>query len=280
MAYTKADKEGLTPRYKQNSVSKAVSTSDKQNSNGSDSTDSSLNIPTFDLMRLNMLELSRQLEATLNKKPSFFIFLRERHNQKLRIEGEKISLILGLINGLRLTQQELTQYQADTFLSQTTLEYVINNRLDDAKREMEMKAKIHDDEKSKIDDAKAARQIQLEAAKIANLKAQAEVNLMHAQTQSEKAKADLIKFVVENIDLKNMPPILQTFVIQSIINPHGNGSVGDLELQTELREFVKREADAKARILNAQAKQGESQADIGRATANDTIRKMNARKRD
>lgn len=273
MAYTRADKAGLVPKDR---YGRESNNAPKSN----DNYDASLNIPTFDLMRLNMLELSRQLEATLNKKPSFFIFLRERHNEKLRIEREKITIILDLIRGLRLTQQELSEYQADIFLSPTTLEAIISNRLADAKRDMEMKATIHDDELSKIKDSNRARKIQLEAAEIANLRARAEINHMHAQTQAEQAKADLIKYVVENIDLKNMPQILQTFVIQSIINPGGSSSFGDLELQTELREFVKKEADAKARLLNAQASQSQSQADISRATANDTIRKLNPRKRD
>ncbi|MBF0569085.1 MAG: hypothetical protein HQK95_09525 [Nitrospirae bacterium] len=179
-----------------------------------------------------------------------------------------------------MTQQELIQYQADVFLSPTTLEHTINNRLADAAREIELKVRNHEDQIQAINDAARVRQVQIEAQEIMNLRARAEINLLNAQTQSEQAKADLIKFVVENIDLKNMPQILQTFVIQSIVNPHGSASVQDLDLQAELREFMKKEAEAKARILNAQAKQNESQADIGRATADDTIHKMRSRRRD
>lgn len=254
MAKTRAEIEGRMPVERVNTTGNSMP-----------------NIPTFDLMRLNMLELSRQLEESLNKKTSRFIFLKKRQNEQLRVDIEKASILLELINSLRLTQQQLIEYQADTFLSQATLESVIEGRKQQAEMALKLVVKQHENEISKLSDEMAARQLQLEEKKISNLKSQAEVNLLNAKTEAEKAKAELISEVIKNLNLKDMPQVLQTFVIQSIINPGGVGTVGQLELEGELKEFVKKEADARARILLAQAKQTESQADIGRATADKTI---------
>lgn len=235
----------------------------------------------FNLDELNVVELCKKLRNELDDSSEpWFLFTSKRKNAKLELKRERIDILQRTVESMINTNTSLANVKANIMLSEAVKESIINNHYIEQTLSEELRQREHDDQIQAIDDTAHERALNLEAQEIVNLRARAEVNLLNAQTQSEQAKADLIKFVVENIDLKNMPQILQTFVIQSIINPGGSASVADLDLQAELREFMKKEAEAKARILNAQAKQNESQADIGRATADDTIHKMRSRRRD
>ena len=96
-------------------------------------------IPTFNLSELNLLELSRELRASLSSPSSTFIFFRKRENRKLELQREKVNHILGIIDDLRKTNQNLINYQAETFLSQEVLAAVIDNNRIEVKRLVELK---------------------------------------------------------------------------------------------------------------------------------------------
>jgi len=227
---------------------------------------STTGIPTFDLSKLNLLQLSQELQKSLDSKSSMFIWRRERQNQKLLLEREKIKIILETIKDLTLTQKELINFQAETFLSNEMLSAIIaNNRLV-IKEQLELKKKefllIHkqlDDGIVKIDHEKRAREIDLEARELDNLRKRAELNLLNAQTEEAKAKAQLIIYVVNELNLKNMPQTLQTYLISSIVNPQGS-QYQDFDMQEQLKKFVIKEADARARITAADASIKESTA--------------------
>jgi len=235
-------------------------------------------IPTFDLDQLNLVELCGQLKDSLNEPKPFFIFSSKRRNKKLELERDRVRTIIETIESFRDVNVSLAKARAEILLSQAISESIIKDYFTERILRDEIQKETHavtvdslKDQRVAIKDGAQARKLQLEAVEISNLKARAEINAMEAKTKAEHAKADLIKYIVENIDLKDMPQILQTFVVQSIINPHGGGTIPDLELQNELKEFVKREAAAKARQVEAEAKAKESQADISRATADKTI---------
>lgn len=251
------------------------------------------NIPTFDLTKLNLLQLCQELEKNLQKPSSSFIWLRNRQNEKLRLERNKIDLILNSIRDLTLTQKELMQFQSETFLSNETLSAIIANKREVIKEQLELtKKKLliehaqYDDDLLKIDDDKKIRQQKVRAAELANLRTQGEINQLEASTTESKARADFIMFILNNIDvekLQKMPDTLWTYLISSIANPHGT-QYQDFDIQQQLKPFLLKDADAKSRQSLAIASQTEHQTRVVEKTADksvfdlDTIR--NSTKRD
>lgn len=280
MARTKADKEGWKPKDRDKNNDVPVL---KAKHPGKDESDVSYdikampNIPTFNLSGLNLLELSRELQRSLNSSSSPFIFLRERQNKKLKLQKEKIQTILEIIGELRLTQHQLTQFQAETFLSKELLSAVVDEKREEIinlagikKKEFMIAHGVLDDKLSQLAHGKKSRELLLESAEIQNLKSRAELNLLTAQTEEAKAKAELIMFVVKELDLKNMPQTLQTYLISSIVNPQGS-QYQDFDMQEQLKKFVLKEADAKSRHSTAIASTTEQQARIAEKTADKTV---------
>lgn len=229
-------------------------------------------VPTFNLSELNLLELDRELRNSLKSNSSSFIFMRERENKKLELQKDKVNIILQTIRDLNLTQKELTNFQADTFLSNELLEQIIAEKREEIrnlaaikKKKFLIEHKTLDDQLLQIDHVKEARETVLQAAKLANLKTQQEINIMMANSEEAKAKAQLIMYVLKELDLKNMPQTLQTYLITSIVNPQGS-QYQDFDMQEQLKKFVIKEADAKARQSLANASIVETQADVSKAT--------------
>lgn len=250
------------------------------------SDDKQPDIPTFNLSNLNLLELSNELKNSLNNTSSSFIWIRKRENEKLKLQKEKITLILDAIQKLTLTQKELINFQSETFLSNEMLDAVIaskkhtiNNLAEVQRKEYLIIHKNLDDELSKIDHSKKAREILIESAELENLKKKAEINLMTSKTDEAKAKAQLIMYVVKELDLKNMPQTLQTYLISSIVNPQG-GQYQDFDMQEQLKQFVVKEADAKSRQSLAVATQAEHQTRIAEKTADSTVLNLDTANRN
>jgi hypothetical protein len=249
-----------------------------------------LGIPTFNLSGLNLLDLTKELQNSLNSSSSSFIFMRERANKKLKLQKDKIGLILQTIEELSLTQRELVNFQADAFLSNKLLEQIIAGKQEEIrniaeikKKEFLLKHKVLDDEIVKIDHSKEARETALEAAKLANLKTKTEIMILTANSKESKAKAELIMYVLKELDLKNMPQTLQTYLITSIVNPQGS-QYQDFDMQERLKKYIEKEADAKSRHSLAVASQAEHQTRIAEKTADksvyelDTVRDSTKRK--
>jgi hypothetical protein len=237
-------------------------------------------IPTFDLDQLNLIELSRQLKDNLDQPEPFFMFTSRRRNEKLRLGKERLEIILETIERVRSVNQSLANARAEILLSKAITESLINNYFNEAILTAELRKAEHNNSVSKHYDEMRARDIQLEAGNLANLKSKAEINLLEAHTKEAHAKADLVKYVVENIDLKNMPPLLQSFVVQSIINPHGQGNVTDMELQGELKQYIKQEKQAAAekqtqevRLIKSEAEMKEMDAERNRQAMDEERKK-------
>jgi hypothetical protein len=235
-------------------------------------------VPSFDLDQLNLVELCGQLKESLNEPKPLFIFSSKRRNKKLELEKDRVRTILETIESVRDVNVSLSKARAEILLSQAVSESIIKDYFTERILRDEIQKETHTvtvdslkDQREAIKDSAQARKLQLEAAEISNLRARAEISALEAKTKAEHAKADLIKYVVDNIDLKDMPQILQTFVVQSIINPHCGGTIPDLDLQNELKEFVKRQAAAKARTDEAEATKKESEAVVSKTTSDKVV---------
>jgi hypothetical protein len=228
------------------------------------------NVPTFDLTQLNLLQLSEQLKESLNKKSSWFIFLRNRENKKLQIQRDKIGNLVNLIESLRTSNQSLINYQAELFLSKAVLENLINGFHVKAQMEAELLAKKHLNELHALDHQIKLQNEELESKKIENLKQMAEVRHMEAKTSAELAKADLMKRAVANID--KFPPSLQTYIYRAVFNP-GDKQEDDILLQDEVRDYLKVEKEATAELKRQEARKMKSQADLEEWDVKETMKR-------
>jgi len=238
-------------------------------------------IPSFNLDQLNLVELCGQLRDSLNQPRPTFIFTSERRNRKLELERDRVRTVLEILETTRSINSSLAQARAEILLSRAVSESIIKDYFTARILKDEIQKETHavtvdtlKDQREAIKDGAKSRQLQLEAAEISNLRSRAEINQMEAHTKEAHAKADLVKYVVENIDLKNMPQILQSFVIQSIINPHGQGNITDLELQGELKQYIKQEREAQAGKAFQEMRKVKSDADIAEMDVDRNKRNM------
>jgi len=81
---------------------------------------------------------------------------------------------------------------------------------------------------------------------------------------------DLMRKVIEKIDINELPDYLRTFVINSIFNP-SQQITSEMQLMDDLRKYALRKAEAETRKEEADARKQESQADIERTTADKTV---------
>lgn len=225
---------------------------------------------TFDLEQLNLLNLAKGLEDTLSAKRPKSVYFKWLGNKKHKLDAEQQDWVLRQIQNAVAISDNLSQLKAKIFLSPEVVSNLIRGYRGEAQRLFELQEKEHINNLSKIDDDMTSRQIIIEAGRLQNLKTQAEINMMNATTQEAKAKADLIMYVVKELDLKNMPQTLQTYLISSIVNPNGS-QFNDFDMQEQLKQFVVKEADAKARIAIAKATSDEAQAYADKKTSENTV---------
>lgn len=208
------------------------------------SDDKQPSIPTFNLSSLNLLELSNELKKSLNNTSSSFIWIRKRENEKLKLQKEKIEIILDSIEKMTLTQKQLREFQSETFLTNEFLEAIIArkrqeiiNMADLARKKFLVEHKRLDDDLLKIDQEHRAREVLLNAGEIENRKKEAEIQRIKNQDELNKmitlsniryqdAKTDAQREIVNilrsiSLDeefLKTMPPEQKTLTILTTIN--------------------------------------------------------------
>ena len=254
MAITKSQKNGLIPKKNMTVV----------NSNYPE-------IPKFNLANLNLLDLSRELQSTLNSGTPFFLSLG---NRKLRLEAERQEWMIRHIENLGVASEALARTQAKLFFSQQLMENLIRDFKAKAEREWELAERTHFATLHGIENAIIKDDLDIEFRKetlkdmksvrfLNELRTQAEVNLINAKTNEAQTRVNLMQNVVNSIDLDSLPDYLKTFIIASVFNPNQQ-MTNEMELMDDLKEFAVRKADAETRKM-------ESQANVDRATADKTI---------
>ncbi len=253
-------------------------------------------LPTFDISNMNLVQLGRQLQDNLNSHRPGWIWLKKRQNEKIFLDEERLRALNAQIQDLRDMNSALLNLNAEVYLTQERMERIIQryreheNFVDaEGHRLSEIAERKHINEMQKLDYEYFIRQKEIEALELENKRRIAEIEILNAQQDNLKAQREkedirmnLIKKVVDKIDINESLDYLRTFVINSIFNPH-QVITNEMQLMDELREFskdsYKRKWDADARTVEAEAKSRESQADIERTTAYKTILDFNKLKR-
>lgn len=234
-------------------------------------------IPVFDITTTNLAELGRHLEETLKSKRSRWVFFKKRHNEKAILDEEYLRALVAQIEDLRDMNSALLNLNAEIYLTRERLHRIIQryreqeNFVDaEGHRLAEIAAKKHKDNMIAIDDDALERTLRLKNLELENELKEAQLNQLKTQTSQIDtttkeilARAEFIKKALENIDVTELPPTLQTYIASSIFNPQGT-QFNDFDMQEQIKEFIIRKE-------KAEAVEKESQADIARKTADKTI---------
>ncbi len=241
-------------------------------------------LPTFDISRVNLVELGRQLQDCLNQGRPGWIWLKKRQNEKVFLDEERLRALIAQIQDLRDMNSDLLALNAEVYLTQERMARIVQryreheNFVDaEGHRLSEIAEAKHINEMQKMDDEIYTRQKNIEAMELDNERRKAEIDILKAQEDNLKAQREkedirmgLMRKVVDKIDINELPDYLRTFVINSIFNP-SQTITNEMQLMDDLREYALRRAAAETRQTEAEAKKHESQADIERTTADKTI---------
>lgn len=241
-------------------------------------------LPVFDISRINLVELGRQLQDSLHTDRPGWIWLKKRQNEKVFLDEERLRALIAQIQDLRDMNSDLLALNAEVYLTQERMERIVQryreheNFVDaEGHRLSEIAEAKHLNEIQRMDDEISTRQKNIEALELDNDRRKAEIDILKAQESNLKAQREkedirmgLMRKVVDKIDINELPDYLRTFVINSIFNP-SQTITNEMQLMDDLREYALRRAEADARKNEAEAKKHESQADIERTTADKTI---------
>lgn len=241
-------------------------------------------LPTFDITKINLLQLGRQLQNNLNSHRPGWIWLKKRQNEKIFLDEERLRALNAQIQDLQDMNSALLNLNAEVYLTQERMERIIQryreheNFVDAEEHRLSKIAEAnHINEMQKLDDEIASRKKNIEAMELDNERRKAEIDILKAQEDNLKAQREkedirmgLMRKVVDKIDINELPDYLRTFVINSIFNP-SQTITNEMQLMDDLREYATRRAAAETRQTEADAKKHESQADIERTTADKTI---------
>lgn len=241
-------------------------------------------LPTFDISNMNLVQLGRQLQENLNSHRPGWIFLKKMQNEKMLLDEERLRAIIAQIQDLRDMNSALLELNAEVYLTQERMARIVQryreheNFVDaEGHRLSEIAEAKHVNEMLKMEDEILTRQQTIEGLGLENERKKAEIEILKAQQSNLKAqrekediRMDLMRKVIEKIDINELPDYLRTFVINSIFNP-SQQITSEMQLMDDLRKYALRKAEAETRKEEADARKQESQADIERTTADKTV---------
>lgn len=194
-----------------------------------------LDIPAFDLTRLNMVQIAQDL-STMISTPSPKSWLGKWFgNKKLHLDNNRISEISAYISRIRVINEQTTKLQAELYLSPTVLENLIQGHIAEAKRLAERQIADHEEYLQRVRDEQEGRQITLAKARL-------EIERLRAQVAIDAARARLLDKVVTELDLEKISPA-QAFVLIKALNPQADATV----------DFASKEMMLNAQIADMEA---------------------------
>lgn len=216
------------------------------------------------LDKVSLEQLLSNLKTNLDKKPSWFIFMRHRENEKIRIESEKVELLYQQMNSLRKTGREFLELKADAIFSSELLRLLVEDRRLEFINQMELKIKQHEGEIHKLDIDKRRRENEILVLELERAKLRAEIDLLNAKTDQEKEIANLLKAMVVQVN-DDMSNAAVVSLFHDLMNRYktvvSNTENRDFEFDEFLREFRKK-------MMNENLKQTKAETKIHNSKAN------------
>ena len=188
---------------------------------------------------LTMRQLLVNLQEQINKKPSRFKFFIEWEKKKVDAQTEVIQAMVRNIESLRDLNYGYLDLKADHYFSEQTLQMLIDNKQDLITQKMNNELSKH-----KVVESNYRLEIETNNQKILSLELdnaekQAQINLMNANTEEQRAFSKFILSVARVIKL--LPPEVQAKMFYSYMKKFSSGikSVDDEELDEFIRKSKK-----------------------------------------
>jgi len=195
----------------------------------------------FDLSSLTLGGLMKSLKKSLDKKPSMFIFLRRRENDKISLTTEKINLLITQVTAIQSLHKNVLDMQADAIFSGELLNMLVNEKRQAFIMAFNEKVATHEtyvhEKKYEIESRNMDLKEREHRMRMEELITMANASAIQAKTNEQAERAKLFKEAIDIIKL--MPPILQSSTINSIF---GKSTIdpADFSYDEDIREFVKK----------------------------------------
>jgi hypothetical protein len=219
-------------------------------------------IPTLDIS-VNAKEFKKNVQRLMDDEPltnNFFVFSSRRQSEKIMLERDRLTSLLGVIDRVIETNRNIIRYNVDVFITQQMLERLalehsvnLEKYARSVLREEELLVRLHADNLDKVDDEYKLRQATLRKAELEN-------DRLAIEIEERRTRNDFIRDALSKVQLEKMPPSLQAYITATMLNPNGS-QYNDFEMQEQLKEYIKQEAEAKAQGLKAEAKSKEYKAE-------------------
>lgn len=228
----------------------------------------------------SLAKLAQDLDVAINKKTPRFIWLKERQNNKIRLDNEYLVLLKEKIGYLRSLSEEFLQFHAEAVFSQEHLNNLLLDRRLSAKRyfeDQELQFLIQklsleqqaiairkaekeldinlDKSKAEIEQIRADNAIKLAQADKLNsdsLKIAAEAKLIDAQAEALREKSIIAKLAIGEIKFSDLPKSHQTYIFVNYLNTDAT-KLNDFDIQEKLKDIVIQQAKAEADKKEAEA---------------------------
>jgi len=226
---------------------------------------------TFNLSNLNLnyVNLVKELNALLEKPNPKLLIQKWWKSKHIPYDQQRLDHIITYVEKINLANDSILNLQSKLAVNQQVLEMMIGGQLAQAERMAQLQLAQHQNELQKVADEKKGRQLQLEALEIANLKARAEINQTLANANLTSLQGVLVKKIIDELDLNNISANQALILIKSLdtkasaeVNVLTDGALLDQVLEQAKAETRKR------RIENDRL---QAQADIDRATADNSV---------
>lgn len=225
MVYTDADKKGLVPKGQMPAA---------------DAT----GIPSFDLSKINVVQLARDLSVQINKEQPKGWLRKWWANQKLPMDNQRLSHLNDYINEIKRVNSSITEMQTELFVQPKILERLIEKRYAEAKNEIELQKKRHELEIKQLNEAMHKDELDTE-------KLRAELKDLASTTRITDLKGDMLQKMIDSIDFKN-PTAEQVYMVTKILDPSAPTDLGDA-VKKPLIEELKRKMEQETRIYKSKA---------------------------
>jgi hypothetical protein len=206
----------------------------------------------FDLEELNLQQLVKNIKKSVNKRPSMFLFLRNRENKKIRLETEKINILVSNISSLKGLGKEMLDLKADAILTNETLSYLIADKKREFEHEFERKVEEHYTFKHLEKNKRIKSDLE-------NDKVRAEIEEIKARTMEQKERAKYLRRARKSID--TLPAPMRTYLLAQMFGKHPEQDK-NFEMEENIANYMRDKYNAEIKTLNAESDIKDSESEF------------------
>jgi hypothetical protein len=208
----------------------------------------------FDLDKLNLSVLIKELSKASNKKFKTFHFLQKRENKRVSLKIEHIQLLKQALSEIRSYGKEILELSADNFLTTEMINQIVMGRRVDF--EYQLKDKI---EKYQTNIHLEKNKREESDIRIASMKM--DLLLKTAEANEHQGYANFVNAMAN--DIANLSPGAKIYMWHDLINRHkeihDTGNIKDFDFDEFLKNLTKDELfealkRSKAKTTTEQAK--------------------------